>query len=769
MTPDELPLGGHPPPLDYPHFPTRFQAVIWRNWELVSPARLAEVLGASEDNVSRAATALGLRAPPQVCSLWLSRGYATIIRANWHLLPYEQLLTLLGWAPEKMAYHLKEDDFLWHKLGDLKPRAEPVRWRALTPAETRRTAAIRRTVRRHFQNVDAPDRERPFQFLDTFSRPVRAAKLAAADRKFHPCFVYSYSAPYGDPLIDAASDPYPDGLLSRYADLGVDGVWLPVVLYKLTPRGPMPELAQGCRERLDNLNRLTDRAKRHGLGVYLYLNEPRCLPPAFFERSEEWRGVPTRDGLWRGLCTSVPAVQHHLREQAADVFRAAPGLAGAFTITMSENLTNCYSHADPTSCPRCAARRPAEVIAEVNGCMAEGVRSASPTAKVIVWNWGWKAAWEAEAIDRLPQGVHLMCTSEWGRPTRVGGIPGEVVDYSISQVGPSERSLKAWDRARRRGLGTIAKVQLNTSWECAPIPYLPVPDLVEEHLARLKQAGVDGLMLSWTLGGFPGGNLALLGRSSSELARRRCGARAAPAIQAAWATFSGAFREFPFACAVLYNAPHNAGPMNLLFARPTGFRASMVGFPYDDLERWRAAYPEDVFEAQLRALSERWKSGLDLLDRARALTVARRRGAVDEIRGVAEAAYCHFRSAYLQVSFVRRRARTVHPDARRELRAILDEEIALAKRLRALASADSRLGFEATNHYAYTLNDLMEKVLNGENIKRGLRNRRTRTRENRSAAAAARSCRDPGRCAGAASGFRPRRPVRAFHRQPPAQ
>ncbi|MBI5832707.1 MAG: hypothetical protein HZB16_10420 [Armatimonadetes bacterium] len=36
----------------------------------------------------------------------------------------------------------------------------------------------------------------------------------------------------------------------------------------------------------------------------------------------------------------------------------------------------------------------------------------------------------------------------------------------------------------------------------------------------------------------------------------------------------------------------------------------------------------------------------------------------------------------------------------------------MAKTLCELARADSRLGFEATNHYAYTTNDLREKVLN---------------------------------------------------------
>ena len=51
---------------------------------------------------------------------------------------------------------------------------------------------------------------------------------------------------------------------------------------------------------------------------------------------------------------------------------------------------------------------------------------------------------------------------------------------------------------------------------------------------------------------------------------------------------------------------------------------------------------------------------------------------------------------------------------------ILDEEIAVAKMLYRLARADARIGFEATNHYAYTLNDLKEKVINCEYVRQSM-------------------------------------------------
>jgi hypothetical protein len=49
---------------------------------------------------------------------------------------------------------------------------------------------------------------------------------------------------------------------------------------------------------------------------------------------------------------------------------------------------------------------------------------------------------------------------------------------------------------------------------------------------------------------------------------------------------------------------------------------------------------------------------------------------------------------------------------RRSMIAIIDEEIRLARSLYDLAASDSRIGYEASNHYYYTAQDLREKVLN---------------------------------------------------------
>jgi hypothetical protein len=715
-----LMVGSHPPALTWTHFPTTQQAVVWRNWELVPVARLAALLETSAENVLALAQGMGLRVPPRVVPEWLPRGYVTLIRANWHLLNYDQLLQLLDWSAEKLAYTLREDDFLWIKLGQLKPKAPRVTYRPLNADEQRRTAALRAVVEREFPDLQQADGEPPFGFLKAFEAPppraVAKAPTAVADSPFGLRLIYSYSALYGDPLLSPELDPFPDGLLARLAEIGVNGVWLQGLLYTLYPWAAAPEYTEGWETRLRNLRALAQRAARFGIGVYLYLNEPRGMPLSFYDQHPDWKGVEFPSLGVAALCTSQPAVLDYLRQSTAWVFKQVPELAGVLTISMSENTTSCYSRSSAPSCPRCAKRTAPEVVAEVNRAIAEGVHSAKPEARVLVWTWAWAQEWASQAVDLLPTDVELMCVSEEALPTHVGGVDAQVIDYSISQVGPGPKALPLWEQARRRGLKTVAKVQLNTTWECSAVPWLPAFDLVEEHLRNLAAAKVDGLMLSWTVGGYPSPILELLVRPADEVIRARFGIAAAPRLRAACHQFSVAFKEFPFHISVLYTAPQNCGPRNLLAAEPTGYPATMVGFPYDDLAAWRAVYPEEVFEQQFRRLSDLWLEGLVSLRACADAIEPERRAGFADLERLASAAWCHFRSTYCQIAFVRRRQQT-DAESRRQLRALLDEEIAVARQLHDICRQDSRIGFEATNHYAYTLNDLREKVLNCDELR----------------------------------------------------
>ena len=126
------------------------------------------------------------------------------------------------------------------------------------------------------------------------------------------------------------------------------------------------------------------------------------------------------------------------------------------------------------------------------------------------------------------------------------------------------------------------------------------------------------MMLGWTLGGYPSPNLQIaceitmeppdkdvtveerVERALDKIAKERFGPALAPPMVRAWKAFSTAFSEFPYHVGVVYNAPMQYGPSALLWSKPTGYRATMVGFPYDDLDAWRQMGKEKARETDAK-------------------------------------------------------------------------------------------------------------------------------------------------------------------------
>ena len=150
----------------------------------------------------------------------------------------------------------------------------------------------------------------------------------------------------------------------------------------------------------------------------------------------------------------------------------------------------------------------------------------------------------------------------------------------------------------------------------------------------------------------------------------------------------------------------------------------MVGFPYDDLERWRGIYPADVYENEYGQLVEGWRDGL-----ADLLLYKGQNEELDEMILMARALLCQFESAYHHVCFVSRRdgilaggdtaldgtdlLQTENSGAlHEELLHIIRAEMETVQTLIDLRLQDSRIGYESSNHYFYTLQDLKEKMIN---------------------------------------------------------
>lgn len=800
--------------LELLHFPTRMQAFVFRNWETVPTERMAEVLGTSVQTVCALAEEMGL--PPQGdVSVWMRRGYITIIKQNWHLLNYEQLLQLLGWSAEQLAYILKEDDFLSVKLGGFKFSCPPLYYEPLTGEQKTETARLAATVKEFWQNPV----KKPFEFFGEPEKPkVKTAvkdgvrlsaewgirdksgfaraelfarrfqretehdwkirlngqkywielekaevgekpeshrvavtpekiTVSAVDEvgllrglvwlsdqmkanggalltpgtctripRFITRMIYSYHGLYSNVFDEDLSLSYTDEMLAEYARLGVNALWAQGVLYKLVEFSYAPELSAGWEKRQENLRRLVQKAGDYGIKVYLYLNEPRAMAPEFFERYPHLKGAPY-DG-YDSMCTSVPETLEYLSGAVETLCRAVPELGGFFSITMSENPTNCWSRAMEGAtclCERCAKRSPAEVSAEVNNAIHRAIRESGTSARLIAWTWGWDRFPDFDdetAIRNVSDEVSIMNCSEVAMPYEIAGKKGVVIDYTMSLPAPGDRAKKLWEIARNCGKKTAAKIQVNNTWECSTVPYIPVFGLVEGHIDRLSRLGVDELMLSWTLGGAPSPNIKIASQyffceegGQSDMLRSLYG-EYADTVRKATAEFDRAFREFPFCIPVIYNGPQFSGPANLLYAECSGQTATMTGYPYDDVDSWLGQYTPEILEEQFRKVADGWKRGLEILQQMPEC----------ELTDVAETCYDLFRSSCLQIQYVRLRK----AGEKEQMIRLLEEEEQLAVSLYRIVLRRPEIGYEAANHYVYTPQMCMEKVLNCRELKRRL-------------------------------------------------
>lgn len=810
------------------HFPSRMQEFIFRNWEMVDKERLALVLGTSTEKVEQEAIRMGLGEQGDT-KVWAEKGYITIIRANWHLLPYEQLIQLLGWSEEKLAHILKEEDFLDIKLGTFtpfKPKSDKISYCELTEEQKQKTEKIKAAMQElaaHTPN----DAKAPFDFwnkekaaiskkqpkagqvvldnswhisdktgsetvavmterflasmkkmwgvelakddgesksIDLTFIPnqkdeyheiniqqdkivIKAGGAAGIMRglyrledlsalsggaffdeahyvrepRFNARFIYSFCGLY-ESAFDVDSRTYcPDSLLEEYARAGVNGIWMQGVLYRLIEFEYAPEMSAGWEKRQKNLVELAKRASLYGIKIYLYINEPRTMPLSFFEKYPDMKGAVK--GQYACMCTSSQQTLAYLSSAVERLCSAVPELGGFFTITMSENLTHCKSRPQEeieTDCQRCAEREPWELVAEVNRTIADAAHKVNPSILVIAWDWAWSLSKGfvpenvKRCIEAMPENVAIMSKRETAIPFVRGGVSGKVEDYALSVEGLSSTSVERWRYATQSGHDAVAKVQVNNTWECSTVPYLPVYRMLYNQIASLMEAKVSHLMLSWTLGGYPSPNIRLLSEAffvengNEELDFERAlgmvYGEKAEQIKAATDIFCEAFREFPFHLDVLYFGPQNGGAANPLYRKPTGYEATMTCYCYDDLETWRANYPPEILEQQFGLVSSKWEEGLKLLPTD-----------LSELSDIAYVGYSLFKASYNQVRFVRLRDSYLcvkTNEIRQQILAILNDERQLAIRVYEIMCLRPEIGFEAANHYYYSLSSVREKIVN---------------------------------------------------------
>ena len=802
-------------------FPCKMQAFIFRNWNMVDKSRIADVLETTVENVEKEAKRMGLGRQGNT-EIWREKGYITILRSNWHLLPQKQLIRLLGWSEEKLALALKEDDFLGYKLGYSDPNREEVRYCQLTEEHKLQTEKIKR-IMDEINQITPDNARQPFDFaynkrksafsgvgtngtvilddswnvvnvtsddfVDVMSERFKSncfknwridlngdrnkivlSYLVDCDEEYHEIlidnekieikaggssgilrglyriedlmklsggpflpkaeykrkprfgsiFIYSFCGLYNT-AFDVDSREYcPDSLLEQYARVGINGIWLQAVLYRMVEFPFDCSMSQGWEKRQENLKNFIKRAKTYGIKIYLYINEPRYMPLSFFEKYPQLLGGVLGD---RGcMCTETPETQKYLRDAISELCRNVKGIGGFFTICLSENLTHCKSW--PTKkdieCERCKNKAEWELVADVNNIVSEAVKSVDPSVKVIAWDWSWFSNMASphedieKCINAISSDVAIMCRREFAIPFMRGGISQQVVDYSLSVDGLSDISMKTWTIAKKTDHEIAVKLQVNNTWECSTTPYLPIYRKIFNQFREVAEMNINHLMLSWTLGGYPSPTIRLISEGffiengkeefDFEKSLEIMYGKNSAAVKKATDLFSDAFSEFPFNGNVIYYGPQNGGPSNLLYRKPTGYKATMTCYAYDDLTLWRGNYPVEVFEAAFRIISDKWKEGLCLLPEEE-----------QDLYNISFVSYSLFRSSYNQVKFIRLRDSYIKTESNELIKEIIEmvrEERKLAKEVYKIMCLMPEIGYEAANHYYFSLDNMKEKILN---------------------------------------------------------
>ncbi len=796
------------------HFPTKIQAVVFRMWEMVPAKTLAKVLETTEENIEKLAFDMGL---PKQKNLenWLSKGYITIIRSAWHILPYEQILDLIDISAEELRFILREDDFLGEKLGSFKPYCEKVVYRPLTEEEMAKTQKIKETMLESVRIYDEEDTALPFDFFtdksykktqadvqnisgtevtkswkidvdfkeadffaDIFIKHfakdfgislqkgkgeksivlkedttlygeehkvevtqnsicIKAGKsvgilrglgflLDKANEAGCPIFeikeynrkpklenriIFSYCGLYTTALDKDPEESYPEELLEKYALLGVNGVWNQGVFYKLIKFPFGEDLSEGYEKRIKNLRRTCDLLAKYGIKFWIYINEPRALPEEYFEGNEDLKGQKTEGKV--AFCTSKKRVQEYLAAATTEICKNVPNLGGFITITASENHTNCYSrmYLKEIDCPECKKRTPADIVSEINNIVVDAAKKVNPEIEVIAWTWGFlqhvgQRAATNSAIEKLDKRISVMCTAEEHLDFNMYGKDFNIYDYTISKVSPSKMTLESWKKARETNHSLTAKVQINNSWECSTVPFVPVFKTIEQNMKNILAEGVTNMMLSWTLGGYPSDTLKIASayffNDSPDMYRVLYGSYA-DAVKKATALFSDAYKEYPN-CDGLYFGPQNPGASNLLYKEKCPSKPTMTCFTHDDVSIWAKDFTSiEDYENQIKLIHTGWAKGMEEIKDMPEC----------EFRDCAQTVYNIFRSCHNQIKYVRLRDEKGNAS---KIIDVLKDEKELAKKAYRIMLKNYCIGYEAANHYYYNRSYMTEKILNCENL-----------------------------------------------------
>lgn len=459
--------------------------------------------------------------------------------------------------------------------------------------------------------------------------------------------------------LNHALQVYTDQELNQIREHGYNGIWLNQKLSEYTPSRIIPEFGKNSARYLEVLDKLIQRARKHEVGVYLYLLEPRGL----LKNDPFWRKHPDLKGqFWKeptfgwdsyALCSSHPIVRAYLYDSVRQVTRQFPELAGFFAITAGEDNSTCvcklwkqqhFHRSMPgkpltrletdLSCPRCKTKPIPEIIGDLLNLLYDAMVSGNPRCQLLAWDWGWDRLphreTELSICKRIHKEIIFLSDFEIGGSRTILGKKHAVNEYSLGYTGPSPRFRKHVRFAKQNGRRIGAKLQIGTTHELATVPNLPLIHSIYRKVMWARANGVDAVLATWNFGNMPTLNTYAFGQAFTVsrtcnphtfyhgIVRRYLHVNKAELalLMRAWGWFEKAMNHYPYSTPFIYAGPINYSPSYWLKPRP--IQGTPLGLGHyvmergDDLSACLGGYSlREVIEG-LEKVSRLWDEGLSL-------------------------------------------------------------------------------------------------------------------------------------------------------------
>ena len=323
---------------------------------------------------------------------------------------------------------------------------------------------------------------------------------------------------------------WPDNYLSQIAHAGFDGIYASVYA---NPNG-----AEGTahytkirKQKPEDLKDLLARASRYGISVYA---------PVLFRYTGTKESEAELRALMRDILGQFPEIQGYILLTEGFFYDEWFGAGGHGGVDLRD-----------------WARKWSRAVAIV----AEESHKVDADIEVLPWEYNidfrpQQVDLKRYFIQQLPQDTIPLVTWENGKSFELEGFKGFLIDYSISEVGPSEVAEEQIAEAHRRGMKIYAKGDTFASWQFGTLPYLPIPYQWQRRYEAMEQHRVDGVLESWSFGYTPNFVSELRAWVSwtgappfEELLRmtasRDFGAGSEDLVLDAWQHFSAAIRLLP--------------------------------------------------------------------------------------------------------------------------------------------------------------------------------------------------------------------------------